>query len=216
MNPLLTAILVIAPLAQLGGCSLNRLRTDDSPAPPRPVRDDYSIVQTGFGSSARFAICRKPTCPLPTTKRSIVAAASSQSGLPWQTHSRVDWALTYPPEPAPPAHLSLYYRPGDTQLDEARQRSIDAFLTGKPAARVNVVARTDASGSARVNQHIAQLRAARVATYLRERAIVPLASVAIDTAVLCCQRTGKTGPSERSRDRRVDIQLTFPSASPSP
>lgn len=172
----------------------------------------YRIAQVDYGTSARFALCLPPACPISTPKHAPDVATAGTLRANWSSEKKAnaDGAMPQvPPSPlSTPANLlTIHYPSGQFALDSTSRRAIAAMATGVPVGRLLVAGRTDATGSLAVNRQIARSRANCVVRYLRSLPSIAAVAVETDASPLCCYIAPNDDAHGRRLNRRVDITL---------
>jgi len=163
----------------------------------------WRLMQLNYGRQAHFALCAVPACPALTSKTAAVAVP------PHTTADRDEEATAIADAGAAPfraEQVVIFFAPGATVPDCQARRALQQF-TGEAqrASRIHIVARTDSTGEAGLNQLIAERRAAQVARYLRQLAPQSAATWTRDVQGACCYASENDTPDGRSGNRRVEV-----------
>jgi peptidoglycan-binding protein ArfA len=196
-------------LAACGSLELAPPTREAAPLPERVVSTGVRIAQSDHGAAARFMVCRPPHCPTPTRKTLAMAPAGNTPALPLAASDpspvRTPPSRTRDPDPAfitVVAHFSV----GSAALTRDARQAIDAAVAAAlPVRRVQVVARTDASGSASLNHALASARADAVSLHLRTRHPELLARLVVDARGRCCYAAPNHTAAGRAANRRAEV-----------
>lgn len=180
-----------------------------------------SIVQDGYGRSARFVLCTDDECLRSTPKTQgrlttrpeggaassparplIEAPAKELKGSPVQP-------AALPAAPAPRTkHYVVRFAVGQFALSPASRAVLDdALKDAADAERIEIRGRTDVTGGKSLNDRLAWKRADVVKRYLlrARQSIAPL--VHINAEGRCCYAAPNDSDAARQLNRRAELDI---------
>lgn len=198
MKPLQLPMLgLIAGIVAAGCAATNKAiaptKTQASIAP--------GIQQIGYGLDARFTWCSGARCPMRTVK--TLAQVEPPPAV----------AVVAPVPVAPQVQeiqklITVPFETGSARLSDQEAQVIDAALTGAMHVRRIVIrGRSDATGSARGNDRLAERRAAAVRDYLTKTRLHDAVEITLESKGSCCYAADNRSASGRAANRRVEVEV---------
>ncbi|NVD97696.1 OmpA family protein [Massilia sp. BJB1822] len=203
LNMLAAAASLLAVVACTSNASQRVLR---NAALPAKADDDahmrMTLTQLGHGSTAYYARCGAPACPVVTPKtlaggEEAVALRDERDGLSGQA------ARTGAAE----AEMAvIHFAHGSARLDSHARSTLMQFLPiAGQSRRIEIAGRTDSSGGEAINHALAMARAQAVRRYLERHLAGREASIQAHARGRCCYVADNGSEAGRSDNRRAEI-----------
>lgn len=201
----------LATAALLSSCA--HPPTQPPPA-PRPVGH---LTQLGYGERADFVRCVPPACPTPTPKMLDRLPSTTAAHAPRPVDpAPIEPATKTVPPPAPavaPAiaesrRWTVHFAFGSAELDPTARTVLREVAAALPdAGRITITGRTDATGSADVNDALAAARAHAVRKHLVQARPERRDAMTVEAEGKCCFAESNDTAAGRTLNRRVDITV---------
>lgn len=171
-----------------------------------------SIVQDGYGKSARFVLCDDSSCPGITPKtpeRMTPAPAATPALVVVQEPAapKSETLVTQPPAPIS-QHYVIQFATGQSMLTPKALAVLDDALGNVTGAdRIEIRGRTDITGSKRLNNRLALKRAVAVRQYLLRSNKLAGVQVRVDATGQCCYLAPNESDAGRQLNRRAELDI---------
>lgn len=184
------AALALLLASLLGACTTAPTAV---PAPVVPLKPaQLAITQAGFGPTARYVYCEQSTCPLPTTKTPVVAAAQ----LPVK-------AQVFSPKRLIALEISFPFN--SSRVSEGDKKLLAEAASSFAGGDIEIIARSDFVGPTAGQMKVVDARAKAmrsiVAKQTQDARIIERREVAGHTRV---------AKSEQAQQRRGSVRFTHP------